>query len=316
MSDLVITSGEPKVPVTAPTVVESKRAIAEIQGAIFVAKEFPRDQVIATERIVQAFTRPSLALAAKYSYPRGDTAVEGPSIRAAEAMAQNWGNFQCGVRELEQRYGESTVEAFAWDVETNTRDSRTFTVKHQRTSGKRTYNLEDPRDIYEMVANQAARRKRACILALIPGDVVEAAMAQAEITLQNKAQITDEYLKKTLEAFASISVTRDMLEGRIQRRFETLTPALAVQLNKIFNSIRDGFSGIADWFEVPQVQKNGDEASTADRIAATLGASDAPAAPVDEATATVAPAQQTERRSRQRTPVKSQANLLDEEDGA
>ena len=32
-------------------------------------------------------------------------------------MAQAWGNMQFGIRELDQRNGESTVQAFAWDVE-------------------------------------------------------------------------------------------------------------------------------------------------------------------------------------------------------
>jgi len=49
----------------------------------------------------------------------------------AEALAQAWGNMQFGVRELEQRKGESIIEAFAWDVETNTKQLKIFTVPHE-----------------------------------------------------------------------------------------------------------------------------------------------------------------------------------------
>ena len=41
-------------------------------------------------------------------------------------LAQNWGNIQYGIRELSSENGESTVEAFAWDVETNTRQTKVF----------------------------------------------------------------------------------------------------------------------------------------------------------------------------------------------
>jgi hypothetical protein len=77
------------------------------------------------DRILNACTRPTLAEAGALHLRRGGTEITGPSIRLAEALAQNWGNIQFGIRELEQRNGESTVEAFAWDIETNTRQTKT-----------------------------------------------------------------------------------------------------------------------------------------------------------------------------------------------
>ena len=73
-----------------------------------------------------------LAQSAVYSYARGGSSVTGPSIRLAEMLAQNWGNIQYGIRELSSENGESTVEAFAWDVETNTRQTKVFQVPHIR----------------------------------------------------------------------------------------------------------------------------------------------------------------------------------------
>ena len=234
--------------------VESQRATAEVQGAIILAKKFPRDQKAAMDRIEVACQRPGLAEQALYSYSRGGTEITGPSIRLAEAIAQNWQNLQFGIRELEQRNGESTVEAFCWDVENNTRHVKTFQVKHERHTKKGSYRLEDPRDIYELTANQGARRLRAAILAIIPGDVIEAAVTQCEQTLKAKADTSPEALKKLLDAFAIFSVTKEQIEKRIQRRLDTITPAQLVNLRKIYNSLKDGMSAPADWFEIEQGQ--------------------------------------------------------------
>jgi len=234
----------------AAVAVEQERAISEVQGAMVLAKRFPRNPITALDNILTACQRPGLAEQALYSYARGGNEITGPSIRLAEAMAQAWGNVQFGVRELEQRGGESTVEAFAWDLETNVRQSKTFQVKHERHTKRGKYALEDARDIYELVANQGARRLRACLLGIIPGDVVEAAVAQCEDTLKAKADITPENLKKLVASFEAYKVTKEQIEQRIQRRLDTITPAQVVQLRKIYNSLKDGMSGPADWFEV------------------------------------------------------------------
>lgn len=228
---------------------DQQRAVAEVQAAMMIARLNPRDPVAAMDRILNACTRPTLADAAIYQYSRGGSDVSGPSIRLAEAMAQQWGNFQFGIRELEQRNGESTVQAFAWDVETNTRREVTFQVPHVRHTRQGQKRLEDPRDIYEMVANQGARRLRACILAVIPGDVTEAAVSQCEVTMKAKADTSAEAVKKMLDAFGTYGITREQIEKRIQRHIDAIQPAQIVALKKIYASLRDGMSVAADWFD-------------------------------------------------------------------
>lgn len=241
--------------------VENQRAMAEVQGAIVLAKKFPRNQIEAMDRIAVACQRPGLAEQALYTYSRGGTEITGPSIRLAEAIAQNWGNVQFGIKELEQRNGESTVEAFCWDMETNVRQVKTFQVKHERYTKKGSYKLEDPRDIYELAANQGARRLRACILGIIPGDVIESAVSQCEQTLKAKADTSPEALKKLVDAFSAYSITKDQIEKRIQRRLDTITAAQLIQLRKIYNSLKDGMSAPADWFEMSVVVDDGKDAS-------------------------------------------------------
>lgn len=229
--------------------IESQRAVAEVQSAMILARRFPRDHVAALDRILNACTRPSLAEGALYTYSRGGTDISGPSIRLAETIAQNWGNIQFGVRELEQREGESVVEAFAWDLETNTRQVKVFQVRHERHTDQGVKMLTKPRDIYELVANHGARRLRACILGVVPGDIVEEAVKQCEVTLQSSAESNPEKVKALIAAFGAMRITSTQIEKRIQRRIDSIQPAQIVQLRKIYASMRDGMSKPEDWFE-------------------------------------------------------------------
>lgn len=228
---------------------DQHRAIAEVQAAMMIARMNPRDQILAMDRILNACSRATLADVAVYQYSRGGSDITGPSIRLAEAIAQNWGNMAFGIRELDQRNGESSVQAYAWDVETNTRREVTFQVPHTRYTKRGSYKLEDPRDIYEAVANQGARRLRACILAVIPGDVVEAAVSQCELTMRAKADTSPDAIKKMIEAFGAFGVSKEQIERRIQRRLDAIQPAQMVGLKKIYTSLRDGMSTTADWFD-------------------------------------------------------------------
>lgn len=257
--------------------VAQEREVAEVQAAMVIAKRFPRDPRVAMDRVLMACTRPTLAEAALYSYARGGQEITGPSIRLAEAMAQAWGNLQIGVREIEQRDGESTVEAYAWDLETNLRQSKVFQVAHERHTRQGKKRLTDPRDIYELVANQGARRLRACILAAIPGDVTESAVRQCEVTLKSKVELTPERIKAMLATFAGYGVTKEQIEKRIQRHLDAITPALFLQLGKIANTLRDGMSQPGDWFEVTGTGAAVDAAgkSAAERVKAARATSDA-----------------------------------------
>ena len=233
-----------------------QRSVAEVQAALVIAKQFPRNPIEAYDRVMNACQRPGLAQSAVYSYARGGSSISGPSIRLAEMLAQNWGNIQYGIRELSSENGESTVEAFAWDIETNTRQTKVFQVPHKRYTRNGSKKLEDPRDIYELVANNGARRLRACILGVIPGDVVDAAVDQCEKTIHASADTSPEGVQKLVVAFEQFNVTKADIEGFIQRRVDAITPANVVSLRKIFTSLRDGISSPKDWFKNASAEKS------------------------------------------------------------
>jgi len=254
---------------------EGQRAIAEVQAAILLAKRFPRDQVAATDRILQACCRPSLAESAVYTYTRGGQEVTGPSIRLAEALAQAWGNLQFGVRELAQGHGKSTVEAFAWDVETNTRQVKVFEVPHYRDTKNGRKALTDSRDIYEMVANQGARRLRACILGVIPGDVVDAAVAQCDATLRTNVDVTPEGIKALLEAFAAFGVHQDAIARKLGHKVDSMVPAELVRLRKVYRAIKDGYTSVESEFSPASGEQSPDATQSAAAKAAAAAAAKA-----------------------------------------
>lgn len=241
--------------VTAEIVIS--RQTQEVQGQIIMAKKFPRSYAASYNRIMEACQRKGLAEKAEYEYKRGTSKVTGISIRLAEAMAQNWGNLDFGFVELEQRNGESQVMAYCWDLETNTRQTKIFTVPHIRETKNGNYPLTSSRDIYEMVANQAARRVRACILGIIPGDIQEEAVEQCRKTLLGKEDIPmiDRIKKCVMIAEKEYQIPQDSLEKYIGCKAEAFSMNDLIRLNRVFNSIKDGMAKREEIFELPGVEK-------------------------------------------------------------
>lgn len=248
-ADLALPSRAAEQAMTAAAIA---RKTQEVQAAMTVAKRFPRDESSSLTRILTACKRQGLAESAMYAYPRGDQTVTGPSIRLAETLAQAWGNLDFGIEEIEQRAGESTVMAFCWDLETNVRRQFIFQQPHVRYSKiGGNVKLTDPRDIYEMVANQAARRLRACILAIIPGDVIDQAVAACEATLKGGGAIPlIDRVRKMLVAFAELGVSQPMIEKRLNHKIEATSENELVLFRKIYKAIDDGHSKREDYFEI------------------------------------------------------------------
>lgn len=259
MNDLVESPFGPRknVPETAGARQDQSRELADIQVSYLMAQQFPRDEVKAMDRILNAFTRPALAEKSQYQFSRGGTDIRGPSIKAMEAIATAWRNIDAAWRERSRGVDArgipfSEVEAVAVDLEGRTRKRIAFIVPHWRDTRQGGYMLKDERDIYELCANQAQRRVRACLEAVIPGDVVDAAMAQADATLKAKADTSAEAMAKMVEAFAPFGVTKDHIEKRIQRRLDAITPMQVVALKRIYASLRDDMSTPDEWFDMAE----------------------------------------------------------------
>lgn len=127
-----------------------------------------------------------------------------------------------------------------------------FSVPHIRHTRKGDYPLTDPRDIYEAVANQAARRVRACILGIIPSDVVEAAVDRCNKTLREgyEEPLVDR-VRKMAEVFEKeFSVNISMIEKYLGCKSDAFSENDFVRLKKVYRTLRDGMAKREDYFEI------------------------------------------------------------------
>lgn len=234
--------------------IEASRAIAEAQGKLVIAKRFPRDEVQAYNRVAQACQRKGIAEKAFYSYNRGGGTVSGPTIRFAEELARCWGNIDYGIKELSQDDGKSEMQAYAWDLETNAQSVQNFTNPHIREVCGKAKLLTSQRDIYEINANMGARRLRSRILAILPTDLVDMAIAECKKTLAgNNDEPLIDRVKKMIVAFGKIGVTQEQIETRLKRKVDTMTVDDFTDYIGIYNAIKQGESKISEWFEAEKV---------------------------------------------------------------
>lgn len=234
--------------------IEASRAIAEAQGKLVIAKRFPRNEVEAYAKAMEACQRPTMAAKAFYSFPRSGQTVAGPTIRFAEELARCWGNIDYGIKELSQDDGKSEMQAYAWDLETNAQSVQNFTNPHQREQGKKMVALTSQRDIYENNANMATRRLRSRILAILPSWFVEDAIEECRKTLagQNDTPLIDR-VKKMVVQFAKMGVTQEQIEKRLKRKIDSMNADDFTEFIGIYNAIKQGECKIADWFEADAV---------------------------------------------------------------
>ncbi|GAS98789.1 uncharacterized protein RMCC_5754, partial [Mycolicibacterium canariasense] len=114
--------------VTPASTAQQDRTIAEVQAAVVVSRSNPRDDAAAEREMESVCRRPEMAEQAFYQVDR----TFRPSVHLARELARIWGNLDYGVKELDRdgQQGVSEVLAFAWDVQKNSRSSRTFLNPH------------------------------------------------------------------------------------------------------------------------------------------------------------------------------------------
>lgn len=250
------------VPSAAPTrvgqgtAVEQSRAVAEVQAAIVVAQQVPRNITSAIAEMQQVCKRKRLAERAFYSFPRSSGTVSGPTVHLARELARCWGNVQYGLIEMrrDDEYGESEMQAFAWDVQTNSRVSSTFIVPHRRDTQRGPTKLTDMRDIYESNANNGARRVREAIFAVLPGWFVDEAVDICRETLRDGGGVPlPQRISQAVKAFEGIGVHVDRMETKVGRPTSKWTEHDLSELQILFRSIDRREVTVDEAFPQPRV---------------------------------------------------------------
>ncbi|MGY1579198.1 hypothetical protein [Streptomyces sp. MN13] len=254
------------------TAVEQSRAAAEVQAAVVVAQQCPRNIQAAVAEMRESCKQQGLAERAFFRYSRGGSTVTGASVHLARELARVWGNVQYGLVEMrrDDEYGQSEMQAFAWDVQTNSRNSSTFIVPHRRDTKSGTKQLTDMRDIYENNANNGARRVREAIFAILPPWFVEEAKELCNQTLRDGGgKPLAQRIADAIKAFEGLGVTADRIEARFERESGKWTEHDVAQLLVIFKSIQRGEVTAEEEFPAPRVSTDELTGGTTPKPAAT-----------------------------------------------
>jgi hypothetical protein len=222
------------------TQVEQARAVAEVQAAVLVAHERPRDTIRAMTQMREVCKIKALAERAFFSFPRAGQTVSGPSVHLARELARCWGNIDYGVKELSRSdaRGESEMLAFAWDLESNVRNETTFIVPHARDTKQGVRPLTDMRDIYENNANQGARRLRECIFGVLPKWFTDEAEDICTATLRDGGGVPlVQRITTMIESFQKIGVRKEQIEKRMGKAVDKLDEIDVAQLGVTYRSI-------------------------------------------------------------------------------
>ena len=252
-----IAQPRPAAVASQATAVEQARAVAEVAAAVRVAQDFPRDMTAASQRMREACSQPAMADRAFYSLPRAGGRVEGSTVHLARALAACYGNVDYGIRELKRddEAGESEMQAWCWDQQTNVRSSRSFVVPHAIMSGKgadkRRKPLTDLGDIANNNNSVAARAVRETIFTVLPVWFVAEAESLCAAALQGRggdkpmaAQVAD--MLALYET--TFGVTRSQLETYLGAASGEWTAQTLGALRVLGGELNRGEKRVADEF--------------------------------------------------------------------
>jgi len=238
------------------TEIESSRAVAEVKAMVVVAQQCPRDVQSAIDAMRESCAQYTLAQRAFFRYNRGGSAIQGPSVHLARELARVWGNVTYGISELrrDDAEGMSEMQAYAWDIQTNTRTASIFMVPHMRDTKSGAKKLTDMRDIYESNANAGARRVREAIFAVLPPWFLEEAKDLCTQTLASGGgKPLAQRVADAVKWYETTGVRLSQLEEKVGRKRAEWEGVDLAHLEVISRSLRNGEVRIEEEFAAPRV---------------------------------------------------------------
>ncbi|MNQ77804.1 hypothetical protein D3C85_926930 [compost metagenome] len=232
------------------------------------AAERPRDIEDAFAAILAAVQDVTLCQAGTFVYRDNDgELVVAPGIRLVEAMFRAWGNVSAGVEVIQATTTYSDVRSFAVDLETLHSEERVVQVRHVNDRG---FALVDQRDVHEVVIGTGAKNKRACMLAILPGEFVRQTLSWVNDTLEGEWELTDAAIDAVVQRLAKHLVGLQHVEEFLGHSIDSMQASDLVKLLRIANSLDERATRPWDWFKVERPKKPG-RARSLHEIAAEAG---------------------------------------------
>ncbi|QDP51255.1 MAG: hypothetical protein Unbinned7913contig1002_10 [Prokaryotic dsDNA virus sp.] len=232
-------------------VVQAAERQKEVEAAIILANKFKRDESLAYERLMASCKRKGFAETTTYSFPRGGKKISGPSVNIAREAARCYGNLRYGLDIVQEDEESITIQAWAWDMETNTRVSQEDKFKKLIYRKKGGWITPDERDLRELVNRRGAIVLRNCLLQILPKDFIDDAISQATRTLlKGVKESPEEQLKSMQMAFkGDFNVSVEMIEKYLGHPLKECSPEELVDLRQVYMAIRDGQANRDDYFK-------------------------------------------------------------------
>lgn len=273
----------------AGTLANVAREESELKAAIFLARNFPRDEAKAHAKLVRSCERPNFATGAQYSFPRGGTEVKGPSIDLAREAARCWGNIRYGLRLVTLDEESVHIKGYALDLETNSyveMEDKFARLIQRKGKG---WVKPDERDLRELINRRGAICVRNAILQLLPPDAIEAACKQADETMRKAARgdlegHRDDTVKALVVSFDRMGVSTEMLVKFLGHELRLITAEELTRLRTIYKSLADGNSKPSEYFDYGDAaaEPSPKTADLNDKLKAARGSKDAAKEPARE----------------------------------
>jgi hypothetical protein len=252
---------------TASTAIAAQ-ARAAVEARYIMALRRPRDWDDVRVKLLKECTRPGFAAVARYSKPRGGKAIEGPSIRFAEAALRAMGNAMPEVAAIYDDAQKRIVRVTVTDLEANLpysvdvvidktverarlRDGEEPLSVRLNSSGKRTYLV--PANDDDLLNKQNAlvsKALRTAALRLLPGDILEECMERVLATVNTRnAADPDAERKKIADGFARLNISPAQLREYLGHDLGGCSPAELGHLRGLWQGINEGAVTWADAME-------------------------------------------------------------------
>lgn len=226
-------------------------------------------------RIISEFRRNALTMATIdqetaascfYKLKRGDTTIEGPSIRLAEIVAACWKNLLLGSSILGEEGNAIVAEAKVCDLEAN---NWITTENRRRITGKNGQRYSE--DMVIMTANAASSLAlRNAVFTAVPRSYVNSIVAECKKVAIGNAKSIGERRQAMVGAFAKMGVNLDRVLAYLKvPSLEDVDAGSLEDALGLFNAIKDGDITLDE--ALPEPKKAAPEAPKATTPTPTTG---------------------------------------------
>jgi hypothetical protein len=249
---------------SAMVLAAQSRAI--IEARTLMALKRPRDWDEARSKLLRECKRPGFAKSARYSIPRGGKAVEGWTIRFAEAAIRCASNIDISTTVVFEDDRKRILRIVVADLEANVpytseivieknverssvRDGQEVLSQRLNSYGKRVFIVPATEDeLLNKINALTSKAIRTLGLRLIPGDILDDCKDAVVAVQRNEhAADPDGERKKLFDAFGELGIQPPDLKEWLGHEGLKLTASEYMELRAVYGAIRDGE---ARWSEI------------------------------------------------------------------